>query len=153
MYNKILVAIDGSELSNKALETALQIAKNQQAKLEILYVGKENKSSIALGAITASLMFTGYIPAEFLPGYLAEEIEKEGKEILSKAQFKAKRFGIEACTIYLEGNPSQKITEFAQENDYNLLIVGDQRMKEKKRKFNNADKISYFSNRHVLSIY
>lgn len=37
MYKRILVAIDGSETSNRALQEAIGLAKNQQATLNIVY--------------------------------------------------------------------------------------------------------------------
>ena len=38
MYKRILVAIDGSETSNRALQEAIGLAKDQQAMLHIVYV-------------------------------------------------------------------------------------------------------------------
>ncbi|QUG82493.1 universal stress protein [Bacillus nitratireducens] len=142
MY-KILVAIDGSELSNEALEKALLIAKKQKTQLDILYVETNTLSSFSFGAFVSGLSFTGYFPVECLPNYWDEEIKIESEKILSKAQFKVKKDGFEACTFYLKGDPSQEITEFIQKNSYNLIIVGDQRIKKyKKRKLNKADKSS-----------
>lgn len=41
MFNKMLVAIDGSDMSAKALDAAVHLAKEQQAELSILHVGRE----------------------------------------------------------------------------------------------------------------
>lgn len=41
MFNCILVAIDGSKMSEKVLNTAAQLAKQYEAKLTLINVGKE----------------------------------------------------------------------------------------------------------------
>lgn len=133
MYNKILVAIDGSELSDRALETALDIAKRQEAQLGILYVGKE-VSALAFGAFVSSLSFAGYYPCEFVPGHLNEEMRIEGEKFLTTARDKAKRAGIDAFTLYMQGDPTQKIAEFVKEDNDNLIIIGDQRIRKKIKK-------------------
>lgn len=38
MYHYIIVAVDGSETSNKALDTAIKLAQDQKAKLSLLHV-------------------------------------------------------------------------------------------------------------------
>jgi nucleotide-binding universal stress UspA family protein len=38
MYKKILIAIDGSDVGNSAFESALQLAKSEQAQVFALYV-------------------------------------------------------------------------------------------------------------------
>ncbi|MFE7495732.1 universal stress protein, partial [Bacillus velezensis] len=41
MFKKILAAVDGSDMSSKALDAAIHLAKEQQAELTILYAGRE----------------------------------------------------------------------------------------------------------------
>ena len=42
MYQKILVAVDGSDTSTQAVQEAIELATNQQAKLRIIYVADSN---------------------------------------------------------------------------------------------------------------
>jgi nucleotide-binding universal stress UspA family protein len=42
MYQKILVAVDGSETSTQAVQEAIKLATNQHAKLRIIYVADSN---------------------------------------------------------------------------------------------------------------
>jgi len=38
MYNRILVAVDGSETSKLALKEAIKLAKDQHASLRLIYI-------------------------------------------------------------------------------------------------------------------
>ena len=40
-YKRILVAVDGSETSTQAMQEAINLAKNQQATLRIIYIADE----------------------------------------------------------------------------------------------------------------
>ena len=41
MYNKILVAVDGSETADRAIAEAAKLAKEQHAKMRLLHVAEE----------------------------------------------------------------------------------------------------------------
>ena len=49
MYQKILVPIDGSELSTHALDEAIQMGKLMHAKLRLFHVVDETSLAIASG--------------------------------------------------------------------------------------------------------
>ncbi|MGC2456908.1 MAG: universal stress protein [Gallionellaceae bacterium] len=88
MYQRILVAVDGSTTSDLALKEAIGLAKDQHAILRIVYVVDE-----------VSL----YGDAQFVD---RSEIEKAwiktGHEILAKAQSSARLAGINAEIKLLE---------------------------------------------------
>jgi len=44
MYKHILVAVDGSDTSNLALQEAMKLAKEQQAALRLIHVIDETRS-------------------------------------------------------------------------------------------------------------
>jgi nucleotide-binding universal stress UspA family protein len=50
MYNRILVAVDGSETSNLALKEAIKLAKDQHAALRFVHVVDVSLIYIDLGA-------------------------------------------------------------------------------------------------------
>lgn len=88
MYKHILVAVDGSDTSNHALREAISLARDQRAKLRIVYA--VNEFNINTGV-------------EFVDPV---EIEKAwsgaGREILDKAQNQAQVAGIHAETRLIE---------------------------------------------------
>lgn len=83
MINKILVPIDGSEHSARALEFALDLATKYSANVQLLSVAQP-----------IVLVEGSYLPQSFLPpmstARYIEEIEGIHKKILSEALKKAK---------------------------------------------------------------
>ncbi len=88
MYKHILVAVDGSATSDKALAEAINLAKDQQARLKIVYTVDD-----------ASIFTAADVPD-------AVGIEKSwiaaGQKILEKARKKAEDAGIEVETKLLQ---------------------------------------------------
>lgn len=84
MFNKMLVAIDGSEMSAKALDAAVHLAKEQQAELSILHVGRE--------AVVATSSLTGivYVPEHFIDE-IRQEVKKKAYTSLRKRKRKRPR--------------------------------------------------------------
>lgn len=51
MYKRILVAVDGSEISNLALKEAIRLAKDQRAALRLIHVVDVMPAYITMGEI------------------------------------------------------------------------------------------------------
>lgn len=117
MFNKILVAIDGSEMGNKALEAAISIAQEQNARISLLHVGKE--------AITSPYMMGGipYIPEDYI-AEMEESLKKEGEALLSEAKAKAAAANVPAEAFYAKGDPARQILDQAEEGGYHLIVIG-----------------------------
>jgi nucleotide-binding universal stress UspA family protein len=114
---QILVATDGSEGSNRAVDFAAQLAKIYDARLFIINVvggyglpgGLLRQFSNADGA------------------WLEEMLTSISAEILSSARDRARKIG--APTIVLEsrrGNIAKAIIDFARERDADAIVVGRQ---------------------------
>lgn len=88
MYNRILVAVDGSATSDKALQEAIDLARDGHAKLKVVYVIDE--VSIYSGA---QFLAQSEIEASWI---------RTGREILDKAHDAAKSGGIDAEVQLLE---------------------------------------------------
>ena len=118
MYPRILVAIDGSATSNLALEQAVQLAKDQRARLRIVHV-------VDLFRYSAPIA-DGYA---FDPTLLWETLREEGRQALSDAEAKARSAGVVAEAAILEGNDaSQRVASLvvrdAQQWDADLIVLG-----------------------------
>ena len=88
MYKRILIAIDGSDTSDRALREAIGLAKDQQAMLRIVY---------AIDEISINT------EPEFVnPEDIAAIWAKSGIEILDKAKNLAHTEGIHAETRLIE---------------------------------------------------
>jgi len=115
MFKKILVPIDGSEISTYALQQAIKLVKDQHAKLKIIHIVDEQ------------LVFSG----EFYVDYsnLENILRKSGLEILNNMAMIAKEenVGAEVKLIelhLLEGRIEEKIMHEAGEWQADLIVIG-----------------------------
>ena len=107
LYMNILVPLDGSENSQKALLQACNLAKNQQANLILVYVVDK---PISLNLLDRK---------EYL-GIL----RKFGEKVLIKGKQTAKNQGLDVTTVMKEGNITNEIVKLAKIKKCNLVIVG-----------------------------
>lgn len=111
MFKKILVAIDGSKMSEKVLETVVPIAKENGSEITIIHVSKE-------------LVLPRAVVVTDLEKILSE-MRNSAIELLNEAQHKLKAQGVDANYIYKQGSSvSRVIVEVAQEKDADLIIIG-----------------------------
>lgn len=108
LYINILVPLDGSEYSEKALLHACDLAKNYQANLLLIYV-VENSFSINL------LDRKEYLTI----------LRKFGNKILNKGKEITMSKGIDSEIILKEGNIVNEIIKIAKNKKCNLIIVGN----------------------------
>jgi nucleotide-binding universal stress UspA family protein len=122
MFSKILVPIDGSENSYRALEVAIDIAKRYGSKLTLLYV-----SSVSIMPIVSpETPFIPYSPivnpSDFLRIVDAEK--RAAEDILSKCAESASKEGVEVEKVIREGHAVHEIVELAKEGDFDLIVMG-----------------------------
>ncbi|HEX2069458.1 MAG TPA: universal stress protein, partial [Actinomycetota bacterium] len=104
-YRRIMVATDGSETANTALEKAARVASRCATEL---------------------LIATAFQP----PNY-----DKDiAQEVLDYSREAARRFGVEAETEMQRGEPADVIIEIAQRRRADAVVIGNQGM-EKARRF------------------
>jgi nucleotide-binding universal stress UspA family protein len=115
MYQQILVAVDGSETSNRALAEAIRLAKEGHARLRIVLVVEQ-------------ILLTG--EAEYV-NY--EEIRRAvigyGQQVLQKAQEAAAASGVEAQTRLIEikrfgDRVADAIAQEANTWPADLIVIG-----------------------------
>ena len=106
-FKRILVATDGSEFSEAALEYAIDLAKKNYAELFIVYV-------VPLAPLGSA----------WEDDRIREKLRQEGEEILKKAKEKVKRKGRMAEIILKEGVPSEEILKTAKEKNVDLIVMG-----------------------------
>lgn len=104
---QILVAVDGSEVGNAAVETAAELA----AKFGLPSVTLISVIPVAVSTIGVST--TAAAPEDIE----AWEAFDKPKQILS-------RFGIQPKLLLKEGDPAAEIVAAAQDGGFDLIVVG-----------------------------
>jgi nucleotide-binding universal stress UspA family protein len=116
MFKKILIAVDGSRYSTHAVETAVNLAKQNEAEVILLHVirnlslPKELMEMIATGEVTESRM---------------ELLQDSAEIILDGAKEKFTQAGYSnVSSEYLIGSPASTIANYAEENGVDLIVIG-----------------------------
>lgn len=107
---KMLVAVDFSKHSDHALEVAIELAKRYSAAVSIVHIVE---------------------PIAWAPG-LAEAIDAQANatqyglgDLLTHAAASARNAGIaNVQTRLIHGVPFKEITRYAQEGDFDLIVLG-----------------------------
>jgi nucleotide-binding universal stress UspA family protein len=116
MYQKILVAIDGSQTSARALSAAIELARDAGARLQALYV------------VDIPLMF--YDVPGYDPSYVLGVLRQEGQQVLAGAAALMGKAGVQGPTCMVETelmggeNIAHRIRRAAQEFDADLVVMG-----------------------------
>lgn len=109
MYKKIVLAVDGSEVSKNALKHAVELAK-------------ENNGTLIAVHVIPPIDVTDI--EVFKPETLKRGLRKEGERILSEVIELAQKKGVKVQTIIEEGIPFEKICEVAENSDSDLIVMG-----------------------------
>lgn len=107
MIQNILVAIDGSEESDKAVVQAISLAEIFAAKLHFLYVANINQ--LAINA--------------YLSDAILDAVHKAGAVILNRAMEMVPT-GIEKDSHSETGSPAVVILDYANTNNVDLILMG-----------------------------
>ncbi len=122
MYEKILVALDGSEPSNNALEHAVSMATNFNAKLIILGVIQRVMIPIFPKEGFGGIPFSS---SEDMAQY-QEKLREVYQSVLDDAMIRVKEEhpGLLVEVVLKEGRPSATITDFAENEGVDLIVMG-----------------------------
>lgn len=143
MFDKMMVAIDQAEITNKLLDAAVEIAQNKQTQVTLVHVSQEYVSN----GMT-------YVPENFLEEIL-NEMEKAGLEQLQQAESKLKSAGINPETVHLKGDPAHEILNYARDTEQQLIIIGSRGLRGIKEMMlgSVSHKVSQLSNCPVLIMH
>src|SRR3954447_25529319 len=118
MFDRIVVGTDGSETATAAVRTAIELARLSDAKLEIVS---------AYGRVPQSRLkdegegISGDVPYAVNP-------REDVQFVLDKAASDAKKAKVDVVTHPREGEPADAILDVAEENDADLVLVGNKGM-------------------------
>jgi nucleotide-binding universal stress UspA family protein len=107
LYQKILVPVDGSEHSNRALHEAISIAKMTDGTITLIHV---------IPAGSSVLMSS---KEQFY-----EMQQNKGKAVLADGKKLVEANGVLAGTLLLEGDVVGQIIKTTKEGNFDLIVIG-----------------------------
>lgn len=119
MIKKIIVPVDGSEHSDRAMSYALDLAEKYSAEIKLLSVAQP---VVALGPV----VLTQPMMAPASTTIYVEEIEAAHKKMLAEAFKKAKKASptIKISKQLVNGRPADRIVEIANKENFDLIVMG-----------------------------
>jgi nucleotide-binding universal stress UspA family protein len=125
----ILVAVDGSENSVRALDFALDMAEKYVSSVMILNVF----DMLAVGVVPQES--TAYSIGNMTT--LGRDMRKIHEEILSKAVSHAKDFkpDLTISSMLRDGEPAVEIVNFAKDNGFDVIVLGHKGMGKLRERF------------------
>ena len=116
MYKKILLAVDGSNISDRAIEKVIKLQKEWNSEVVVFH----------------SLMHHMIMPLAYSSGYalqmymnVEEEEKREGKEIIDQAKVKFYKAEVPAkFNLITYENPEDYIERIVEVEKFDLVVLG-----------------------------
>lgn len=109
MFTNILVPVDGSDNSYRALDAALLLSEKLGSNITVVHVMEQVPIT--------------HIESEKLLSELLEAYKKENQDILLKCSEIATQKGLTIKTLLLQGNPASVILDYSKKEKSDLLIM------------------------------
>lgn len=124
LFGKILVPLDGSEHSLRALEIAIQIAKKFEGRITLIHVYSVSVRPVVIAEPTTLTppSVPTMPPADF--SKVIEAARKAGNTILANGEDKVKAEGIPVETLLKEGHNVKQILKTARDGEFDLIVMG-----------------------------
>ena len=110
MFTNILVPIDGSDNSYRALDAALLLSEKLGSNITVIHVMEEVPIT--------------HIGSEKMLNELLEAYKKENQDILLKCSEIANQKGLTIKSFLLQGNPASAILDYIKKEKFDLVIMG-----------------------------
>ena len=126
MYKNMLVALDGSERSYKALEHAVAIAEKFGSELTILTVVPKMVFPVFphedFGTFPMTAIKNIYHAQDCIKAFYQDVLTH------AEAKVRLEHADLSISTILMEGRPLDSIVDVAEKGGYDLVIMGSRRM-------------------------
>ena len=117
MFNKIVVGFDGSEMSERALRLACEVARKFKSEIHLVHTPEPHTVAFAMGAVA------GYHAVTTMPS--ADEVKKASDKVVQKAQAIAKEYDQTIQQAHVErGEPADEIVACAEKCGADLIVTG-----------------------------
>ena len=128
---KLLVAVDGSESSDKAVkEVGERVDGSEQVTLvtvikEINVPGENPSNKTTTQKMNSQTTGSPGAPRKIKKIREKNKIKEEGKDVLKKAEQLLQEKGVETEKVLREGDPSDQICQLAEEKEVDYIVLGN----------------------------
>lgn len=106
-FKKILVALDGSKNSFRALTKAIEIAKQTKATITCISVIQTYRTEMGIVKTMAG-----------------EALSKKCKKFTSEAKARCRKNNVEFFDVIQYGQEGKEIVSFAEKNRFDMIVIG-----------------------------
>lgn len=116
MLTNLLVPIDGSYMSLKAAEVALDIARQHDSRVTLIHVARRFAVPDAVKA---------YLRDEHLEGEPLYDIDAATRKVIEDIHREARDAGLAKIdTVFREGRPARTICDYADHHAMGAIVIG-----------------------------
>ena len=116
MFDRILVAVDGSSGALQALDAAIEVQKKFEAELLLLCVYRHHSQ------LEASMSM---VRPEAPAAPVDKSMEEYARSVVEQAKDHAAKAGASSVRGFVKaGHPSRTIVKFAKDRDAKMIVVG-----------------------------
>jgi nucleotide-binding universal stress UspA family protein len=119
MFERILIATDGSKFSEKAAKVGIELAKLSGGKVIIVYVADISKYVSSAGLIPP---FGGVSPDAI--NDVVASIRETGEKATLQVNELARAAGVISERLIVEGNPPSEILRIAEDEKIDTIVMG-----------------------------
>ncbi|MBN1234763.1 MAG: universal stress protein [Methanotrichaceae archaeon] len=117
MFERILIATDGSKHSERAAEAGIEMARLYGSAITALFVVDIGKEYAPLGDLISKI-------ADDLIAGIRGNLQNQGEKATRRVEEMAEKAGIAVTRKITEGYPAEDIIRIAQEGDMKLIVMG-----------------------------
>jgi len=121
-FKKIMIATDGSACSGIAAEKGIEFARLSGGTVYAVYVMPEVYSFPMDGYYSSSMGINPDLESTY--EVMSELFKKQGQQAVDNLKGLGEMKGVNVESVLLKGNPSDELTQYAEEEKMDIVIMG-----------------------------
>ncbi len=110
MFERIMIATDGSKHSERAAEVGIELARLSGGAITAVYVADTGRLS--------------HLPEDMALASIRDLLIKEGEEATGYIEEMANKAGVASAKKVVEGNPGVELVQYADESGVDAIVIG-----------------------------
>lgn len=123
-FEKILVPLDGSDHSKRALETAIGVAERFKGEITLIHIYSATVTPLIVPESTTLTPSGAPVVTSAEISKILEASRDTGRRILQDGAQKARSYGVSVRTQLKEGSNVQEIVKTAKDGEFDLIVIG-----------------------------